>query len=729
MSHPRKLLLAGLISATLFQPSLAAEEDWSLCRIPAFLFVEAEDIAVDETHVEAQSVVSETGEVIHLSGDVNLKRRTQQIDADEIIVDKSNQQLTASGNAYYSDSNYRIKSPNIHIDNRDDRASFDQPEFEINQRHARGQAGSIEKIDDFRSRYHDLVYTTCDPEDNAWHMRATELEIDRESGIGAATHTVMYVKDVPILYLPYFQFPIDDRRMSGMLTPSFGYSSTNGASLLVPVYWNMAPNYDMTITPAWYDNRGTQLNTENRYLFAGNRGQIDLSYIDDRDFEDTRWFQQWQHDSELPFEINGSLLLAETSDGDFFDDFSSVAPEYNDTRHLERHLSFSRNEALWQSELIWQDYQTLAENSQIRNRPYNSLPRFSLDAQPETWRDDVSTPMQFEWANFERDDSINGQRSHLVSSLRWNAANSWYFFRPQLQLAFTDYRLEDNTAGDDSIDRALPTLSVDNGLIFDRLAGAEGQWRQTLEPRLYFLYTPFEDQDDIPDFDTSRVANTYNNLFRNNRFNGADRIGDANQVTLGLATRLFDNASGAELLNARIGQIYYFEDRRVSLNGRRQDENRSDIISEIDLWPDSTLSLGTRLVYDPFQQELVDRDVSLSYSDDGLAANLGYYYTENKLEQALASVAYPINERWEVVAKWHHSLRFDETVENLLGISYQSCCWGLKILAGQTGDDKDDFAETDNSIYFEITFKGLSSAGQDIDSRLGRAIPGYRPAF
>lgn len=728
MSHPRKLLLAGLISATLLRPSLAAGEDWSLCRIPAFLFVEAEDIAVDETRAEAQSVFSETGEVIHLRGDVKLQRRNQQIEADEIIVDKSNQQLTASGKAYYSDSSYRIRSPHIHVDNRDGRAAFDQPEFEINQRHARGQAGSIEKIDDFRSRYTDLVYTTCDPEDNAWHMRAAELEIDRESGRGEATHTVMYVKDIPVLYLPYFQFPIDDRRMSGMLTPSFGYSSTNGANLLVPVYWNMAPNYDMTITPAWYDKRGTQLNTENRYLFPGHSGQVDLSHIDDRDFEDSRWFQQWQHDAELPFEIKGSLLLAETSDGDFFDDFSSVAPEYNDTRHLERRLSFSHDEELWQSEIIWQDYQTLAENSQIKNRPYNSLPRFSLDAQPETGRDDLSAPIQLEWANFERDDSINGQRSHLVSSLRWNAGNSWYFFRPELQLAFTDYQLDDNT-GDDTIDRALPTFSVDNGLIFDRPAGADGQWRQTLEPRLYYLYTPFEDQDEIPDFDTSRVSNTYNNLFRNNRFNGADRIGDANQVTFGLASRLFDNASGDELLNARIGQIYYLQDRRVSLNGKRQEQNRSDIITEVDLWPDSTLSLATRLVYDPFQEELVDRDASISYRDDGLAANLGYYYTENKLEQALASVALPINERWEVVAKWHHSLRFDEPVENLLGISYQSCCWGLKILAGQTGDDRDDFAETENSVYFEITFKGLSSAGQDIDSRLGRAIPGYRPPF
>ncbi len=200
-------------------------------------------------------------------------------------------------------------------------------------------------------------------------------------------------------------------------------------------------------------------------------------------------------------------------------------------------------------------------------------------------------------------------------------------------------------------------------------------------------------------------------------------------MTFGLASRLFDNESGAELLNARAGQIYYFKDRRVSLDGSRDDETRSDVIAEVDLWPQSTLTITTRLVYDPQQSEFIDRDFSINYSDNGLAANLGYYFTDDVLEQAQVSLAYPLNERWEMVAKLHQSLKFDEPVENLLGISYESCCWGLKILAGQTGDEDNDFAETDNSIYFEFTFKGLSQAGDDIDSQLFDAIPGYRPAF
>jgi len=725
--HPRNILLAGLVSATLFRPLLAAE-DWSLCRIPSFEYLANEELEPGAAHGEALSLVSTNSEQVHLVGDASLVSTEQQIDADDILIDKPTDEVRASGNVRFADQNYRLQSSSIHIDNRNNRAEFDQAAFEINSSHAHGQADKIEKLDNYRSRYSELDYTTCDPEDRVWHLRASEMVIDNESGRGTARHTTMYLQDVPFLYLPYFQFPVDDRRMSGILTPRFGYEESAGASLIVPVYWNMAPNYDMTITPAWFDNYGLQLNTENRYLFEGHRGQVDLSYIDDRDYDDSRWFKQWQHGAALPYEIEGGMLLAETSDGDFFDDYSLVAPEYNNTKHLERYVRFNRGGEVWQSELMWQNYQTLNENTKLENRPYDRLPRFTLNADPEPWRGSFQTPFHLELVSFDRDDSVTGERANIVTQLRLSSQESWYFLNPELQLAFTDYQLDNNPEGN-SIDRAIPTLGIDSGLIFERLAGSSRQLRQTLEPRLYFLYTPYENQDDIPDFDTSLATNTYNNLFRNNRFNGADRIGDAKQVTFGLASRIFDNASGAELLNARAGQIYYFEDRRVSLNGKREDETRSDIIAEVDFWPVSTITLGTRLVYDPDESDITDSDFSVNYSKQDFATNFAYYYTENKLEQALVSLAWPIDERWAMVAKVHHSLKFDEPVENLLGFNYESCCWGIKILAGQSGDDKEDFAETDNKIFFEFTFKGLSQAGQDIDAQLYKSIPGYTAGF
>ena len=340
----------------------------------------------------------------------------------------------------------------------------------------------------------------------------------------------------------------------------------------------------------------------------------------------------------------------------------------------------------------------------------------------------MQTPIDIEITRFDRDDSVIGTRSHIVTALNWGFSQSWYFFEPELQFAFTDYQLDDNT-GDDSIYRAIPTLGIDTGLIFERVAGGSGQWIQTLEPRLYFLHTPFEDQDDIPDFDTSLSSSTYSNLFKNNRFTGADRIGDTTQVTFGLASRIYDTDSGVELLHARIGQIFYFEDRRVSLDGSLDEDTKSDAIGELDIWPNPRTKISARTVYDQEQSDVTDRELSINYSHDGLAANFGYYFDDEKLEQSLVSMVYPLNERWTVVAKYHQSLLFERPVEKLLGINYESCCWGLKILAGQTADEDDDFAELDNSIYFELTLKGLSQVGQDIDRQLTDAIPGYRPGF
>ena len=370
MLPPRKLLLAVLVSATFIRPSVAAEEDWSLCRIPSFLFATADDIAVGETRIEAQTVASDDAESIHLVGDVNLLRRDQQIDADDVVIDKSNDMITASGNVFFADSDYQIKSPEIRIDNRNNQAQFDQAQFEMHQRHGRGEAYSIEKIDDNRSRFEDLFYTTtCDPGDDGWHMRAAELAIDRESGIGEATHATIYIQDVPILYLPYFQFPIDDRRKSGILAPSISYSDTNGSGVSIPVYWNQAPNYDMTITPTYYNESGLQLKTENRYLFSSHRGQLDLSYIDDSVYGESRWFQQWQHAADLPFDLQASMLFAKVSDDDYFFDFPTVAPQYSNTSHLERYLRLNHNEEFWRSELLVQDYQTLDNDTAITDRP------------------------------------------------------------------------------------------------------------------------------------------------------------------------------------------------------------------------------------------------------------------------------------------------------------------------------------------------------------------------
>jgi len=725
--RPRYLLFAGLVSV-LFPEAGLTQGNWNLCRIPSFNYIDTEDISGDETRVEARTVTSEDGTTIHLVGDVSVTSAELNISADDVLFIKSTGEIFANGNVDFATPDLHLQSPHIEVDSRNDRATFEQPEFELRTQHASGRADRAELLDQYRSRFDGITYTSCDPDNRVWYLRASELEIDDETGVGSATHTTLYFQDIPFLYLPYFQFPIDDRRKSGLLSVKSGYSETSGRTYVAPVYWNIAPNYDMTITPAWYSERGLQLNTENRYLFESHRGQLDISYLDDDQRGDARWFQQWQHKGDLAYDIDAAVLLADVSDEDFFYDFGDISPANNDLSFLDRHVRLTRSGETWQSDFFWQDYKTIDDSTAPEDRPYSRLPRVAFNLKPDPWIDQLQTPVEIEWVSFDRDDSVTGNRANIVTAVNWESSNSWYFFEPGLQLAFTDYQLDDNP-GDDSIQRTLPTLGIDSGLIFERVAGSKDQLLHTLEPRLYYLYTPYENQDDIPDFDTSLNASTYNNLFRNNRFTGADRIGDANQVTLGLTSRIYSNDSGDELMDAHIGQTFYFEDRRVSLDGRRDDASRSDTIAELYISPNPSWKISARLVYDEDQNELSDKDLSVGYRNNGLVANLGYYFTEDALEQALVSMVYPVNERWTVVAKHQQSLQFNKPVENLLGINYESCCWGLKILAGQTGQDFEDYAETTNSIFLELTFKGLSQAGDDIDTQLMDAIPGYNPAF
>jgi LPS-assembly protein len=244
---------------------------------------------------------------------------------------------------------------------------------------------------------------------------------------------------------------------------------------------------------------------------------------------------------------------------------------------------------------------------------------------------------------------------------------------------------------------------------------------------LFFLHVPFEDQTGIPDFDTARLTDSYSNFFETNRFSGADRIGDTQQVTIGLSSRILARDNGREIMNARLAQIHYFDDRRVSLDGITESQPKSNLIAELDLSPITRLRIGSKLVYDEQNKKLLEKNLSINYAGNGYAANAEYYFTDQTLEQAALSLVYPVNDRWTIIAKYHQSLLFDKPVENLFGLNYESCCWGLKILASQTSDD--DFLVTDRAVYFELTFKGLSQAGRDIDAQLAKAIPGYLPGF
>ena len=723
---PRLFIVTGLFLSLFFEQILA-DENWALCHAPSFVYVENHDSSQSATEIQAARMSRDDNDLVRFSGQVELARAGQKIRADELIIDNLAEQLQANGQVIFEDANFRLRSETLRLNQKTQSVRFNSAEFELPGQHARGSAGEIIKIDDSRSRFQDILYTSCDQDDRDWHLKASELNIDQDSGRGSAKNATLYFHNIPFFYLPYIMFPIDDRRMSGMLTPLVSYSDALGSSLAVPLYWNIAENIDTTIKPAWFSKRGLQWNSEHRYLLSNQQGQLDLSYLDDDLTDDRRWLKKWQHKGDLVLNLKADMLLQEVSDDLYFSDFAALSSEGDDIDYLERHIAISHSNEFWQSRLSWQDYQTIDQSIAISSQPYQRLPGLTINSQFGALDNGLQFDLRNEWVKFEREGSVTGSRLHIAPSLAWSKNASWYFFKPKLQYALSQYELDNNSPNDNSISRTVPTFSLDSGLNFERIFSASKGWIQTLEPRLFYLNTPFEDQSIIPDFDTGLLSESYNNFFKTNRFSGFDRIGDADQFTLGIGSRIISTASGAELLNMAVGQIHFRQDRQVSLNNTTAVDPKSNLIVQLTMTPSANWKITSKLVRQQQTKDLSEKNLSINYQNQGFAANIEYFFTDQVLEQSLLSAVYPVNERWTIVAKYHQSELFDKPVENLFGLSYESCCWGFKILASQTSDN--NFIETDRAIYFELTLKGLTQAGQDIDTKLTNSISGYQARF
>ena len=716
-------MLVTLISVPF---NLLADTDWSQCRTPVITSDQSTDYEFFPTSIEANQVFSENKQYLQFVGQVEFKRNSQQIYSDQLKLFRQPERIEASGNLVYTDDLFRLEARALSYDSEANQGLFSGVNFQLFENHIHGSANEIQQLNADLFELHRVRYSTCDPGDNDWSLTTAKLSLDQASGFGTAHDAVLRIAKVPVFYFPWFRFPITDDRLSGVLAPTLAYQEEDGATLSLPIYWNQATNYDMTITPVWYDRRGLQLNTENRYLLQQQQGELHLSWLDDDAYQDDRWYRRWQHQADIGQAVNTSILIQRVSDSDFLNDFDSLE-NMDDVDYLPSSIQFNSTIGNWKSKILFEEYQTINLDKSIESRPYKRLPLITLDRQFVSDSGRLVTQWNNEWVEFDKEQSISGNRLHIVPAFKYSLEGDAYFFKPALQLDLTQYELDNNTAGDNDISRAIPLFSIDSGLIFERQAGSTANWIQTLEPRLFLLYVPFEDQQQIPDFDTALLADSYNNLFINNRFSGADRIGDAKQLSFGLTSRLLASESGRELFSASIGQAFYAEDREVSLDNTVDERDRSNLITTLTYQPDPLWDLQLTSVYDQEARESAQTDVSVRRHAAASAFNLEYRFRRNSLEQSTLSFVYPVTNNWTAFAKRQHSILEDKPVQNLLGFAYESCCWGVKLLFEESSDK--DFAETDRSVYFQLTLKGLSSAGKDINSLLEDGILGYQSKF
>jgi LPS-assembly protein len=677
-------------------------------------------------------------EITGFFGNVEIIRADQTVNSDMASYDTVSETMDAQGHVFYSEDDIALYSDTALLNLGTDEARLRNTLFISPSAPLRGSADVVYRDSKSLSRYKRVAFTSCRPGNQDWVIHADRLKMNKQSGKASAKHAWLEFKGVPFLYTPYISFPLDDRRLSGFLTPSFGISEDNGLDVTVPYYWNIAPNYDLTVWPRYMSKRGGMLGSEFRYLTKMTAGSIGLEFLPyDAIRKKPRYSATFKNKTKFTQNLRSNVDLNYVSDDEYFDELKSVLDVSHD-RHIRSRadLSYSQEGIAFLSRL--ETYQTIDRNIKSEDRPYQKLPQVTLNLNHEFEEWPIDLEMENEYTNFYRNSRVGGHRVNLKPSVAFPIETAGSFIKPKFSLQHTQYELHDQLPGrQSSISRTLPIFSVDSGLIFERdLNFGDSNYLQTIEPRLFYLYIPKEDQDDIPLFDTALFDFNFNSMFRENRFSGTDRVQDANQVTIGLVSRLLDSETGQERLKFGLGGIYYFQDREVTLSGGSPERSRySNVVAELNGKITDHWSFASGLQWNPQRNSFTRGQAEIRYRKrPGKILNLGYRYRKDDPDiaatiiQTDASFKWPIYDNWSGVGRWQYSHKFDTTKESFLGLEKESCCWRFRIIWRRYTDTLSDSSDRDveQGIFLQLELKGLTSFGDNVDEFLEKNLKGYQ---
>jgi LPS-assembly protein len=715
--------------------------DWDYCgRRPARLGPAplgpqpGDDVPVS---IAADNLAYDQGsEELLLEGGIELTQGSREVRSDNLAYDVDAERVKATGNVYLSQPGLRVSGNAAELDLKSNRGQMRDTEYRfVGPLNARGTAGLAELLDGGDSRYRDIVFSTCRPGQNDWDIKAKEIEIDRREGRGVARHARLRVVGTPTLYTPYISFPIDDRRKSGLLIPTIGNSNASGFELMTPYYFNIAPNMDATLFPRYMSKRGLLLGGEFRILTEQHEAEVYAEGItNDRVYEEggARGAIRVRHRGNYGRGWSSRISFAEVSDDEYLEDFGNQL-DVTSVRNVERRGDLRYSTRGWRARLTLQDFQTVDSSIPPSRRPYARLPQLSLTFKPHRFEFGAEVGLNAEYDFFDHNAKVHGHRLAAQPYVAWPIRRPFGYLIPRLNVFGAAYRLREQTEGQpDAPGYAIPSFNLDGKLIFERDAEWFGQEAlQTLEPRVFYLYTDFEDQDDIPVFDTSELTFSFGSLFRPNRFSGLDRIGDANQLTLGVTSRTLDGGSGRELFRASLGQILYFRDRDVQIRGPAEDQSSSAIAGEVSARLLEDLRGRLSFQWDPNKgtERSEKRVLELQYqTDDDHLVNLAYRFDlatseATRYEDVDLSMRWPVSSQVELVGRWYYSLLNSQTTEAFAGIEYGRCCWRLRLLGRHTKNKPDTDGET--SVMVQLELAGLGRFGHQIDRILERGIYGY----
>lgn len=695
---------------------------WALCDArPA---PELPDTDLQDTELSADDAKILQGQTYVLTGNAVIDRAGRRVQAEHIRYDEAQGIVQADGAVRLDSATTSVTGSRATLQIDTDQGEIHDVEYTLHPQHARGQAAVARQESKTRKTFEQATYTTCDAGHEAWRLNARSVTLQEDEGFGTARHVWLELGDVPVLYTPYISFPIDDRRKSGFLVPSIGNSQNSGAEFAAPYYWNIAPHRDATITPRILAKRGAQVQGEFRYLNPTNHGELGVEYLPaDSEFDDEdRSLFSINHSGNPMPRVSTLVRAANVSDDQYFEDLGSDL-EMASTTHLQRLAQARYNGGGWALTGRVQDFQTVDPTA---SEPYTRLPQLLFDVEPHTLGHGVEFNLDSELVQFDHESLRTGTRIDMQPMLSLPQTGAAWFVTPAAGVRHTQYNLEDAAGLPSDPTRTLPVATLDSGLFFERQTALFGNGLlQTLEPRAFYLYVPHEDQSELPDFDTSLRDFSFQQMFEDNRFSGADRMGDANQLTLAATTRLLDPATGTQHASFSFGEILYFRDRDVTLPGQPADEqSSSSLVAELDLRLSRAWKTVAGVQWDPHETKTERSNIRLQYRPDPRHLwNFAYRYRSDELEQLDTSALWQITPRWHGVMRWNYSLPDSALLEALGGIEYESCCWILRVLGRSYISDTQ--GENNDAILLQLELKGLTSFGDPIESVLEDGILGY----
>lgn len=750
-----------LLPVLIFPLSVMAEPGGSpsllLCQEKNENTLSSESVAKQQTRSTEDQVTLEKGgmllqardvnyipdEKIELLGEVEVEHGLYHATSNEAVIDQLSQKAQLQGNIVLSSSELTLQGSSATMNGVNEEVQLNDAKFYNKQTGVNGEAKTLSRPDENTLIIHEGLFSSCPPEERDWAFASDKITLNREEGFGQAKHTRFLIKDTPVLYIPWFSFPIDDRRKSGFLYPTMGSSNTeSGIFFSTPYYLNLAENYDATITPAYIGGRGMHYDIEGRHKSQHTDSLLMLGYIDKDNYfkgeeatlagsnDASRWglsFEQQIH----PFADgwSGELKFSEVSDNNYLEDLNQGL-NIDRRDFLDRRAEFNYDREDWRFSFLLQEYKSIDDQVLPSEQAYQRLPELYFEL------GQVYRRFQFDWSSRyvyfyrDRDKLVDDERT-FGSRLRHQAKVSipfnqpWGFVKPGIILDQTDYFLQDYSPVDNHVSRTVPFYELDTGLYFDRHTQFQGsQIRQSLEPRAYYVYSKYEEQDALPNFDTTLPSFHFQRLFNAHRFSGGDRVGDNNRLTLGFTSRWTDLSTGVDKAVISLGQIFHYRDRGVNIDGAgASDNSRSLVASEMVLRPLEGLEVGLSGLWDTDEQQTQEGNSRIQYHSEyyRYVMNFSHRYIRDELEQIDSSFITPLYKELSLIGRWRYDLDNNRTIGTLAGVEYGSCCWRVQFLTQSYLNSKDEVL---HGVLFRFQLSGIGGFGQSV-RRMDKHIPGY----